>query len=142
MAHGNISYFDDSGILKRCEFWQMRVWVLKEHKYARFSLKIRNKSAATDKAKLHYHELKAQPLAGKTYFSKTVKFGVELYLAQRQKEVEAGYIVKGRLGTIKTDIHHFLDFTGRDTKLKELHAADCEIGVEPNSTLKCITLLI
>ena len=110
--------FDDAVIHKRDEFRQMSIWLAKEHKYARFNLKTRNKNAAIEKAKLHYHELKAQELAGKTYFSKTAKFGVELYLAQRLKDVEAGYIVKGRLGTIKTHLEHFLDFIGRDTKLK------------------------
>jgi len=82
--------FDDAVIYKRGEFWHFRMWLAKEHKYARFSLKTRNKSSALDKAKLHYHELKAQELAGKTYFSKTIKHGVELYLAQRQKEVDSG----------------------------------------------------
>lgn len=119
--------FDDAVIYKRGEFWHFRMWLAKEHKYARFSLKTRNKSSALDKAKLHYHELKAQELAGKTYFSKTVKHGVELYLAQRQKEVDSGRgIKKGRLGTIKTHLEHFLNFIGRDTKLKELHRMDCE----------------
>jgi len=118
--------FDDAVIFKRGEFWQFRMWLAKEHKYARFSLKTRNKNTATDKAKLQYHELKAQEIAGKSYFSKTIKQGVELYLAQRQKDVEAGRIVKGRLGTIKTHLEHFMDFIGRDTKLKELHRMDCE----------------
>jgi hypothetical protein len=61
--------FDDAVIFMRGEFWQFRMWLAKEHKYARFSLKARNKNTATDEAKLQYHELKAQELAGKTYFS-------------------------------------------------------------------------
>ncbi len=119
--------FDDAVIFKRGEFWQFRMWLAKEQKYARFSLKTRNKSTALDKAKLHYHELKALELAGKTYYSKTIKQGVEMYLAQRQKEVDSGVgIKKGRLGTIKTHLQHFMDFIKRDTKLKDLHRMDCE----------------
>ena len=97
--------FDEAVIYKRGEYWQMRMWLAKEHKYARFSLKTRNKSTAIDKAKLHYHELKAKELAGKTYFSITTKIGVERYLEQRELEVgQAAGIVAGRYRTIKTHL--------------------------------------
>ncbi len=119
--------FDEAVIYKRGEYWQMRMWLVKEGKYARFSLKTRNKSTAIDKAKLHYHELKAGELAGKKYFSQTTKIGVERYLEQREKEVgQAAGIVVGRYRTIKTHLEHWLDFIGRDVKLKELERTDCE----------------
>lgn len=119
--------FDEAVIYKRGEYWQMRMWLAKEGKYARFSLKTRNKSTAIDKAKLHYHELKAKELSGKTYFSITTKIGVERYLEQREKEVgQAAGIVAGRYRTIKTHLEHWLDFIGRDVKLKELERTDCE----------------
>lgn len=119
--------FDEAVIYKRGEYWQMRMWLAKEAKYARFSLKTRNKSTAIDKAKLHYHELKAGELAGKKYFSLTTKSGVEKYLEQRNKEVgQANGIVAGRYTTIKTHLTHWLDFIGRDVKLKELERTDCE----------------
>ena len=118
--------FDDAVILKRGDYWQFRMWLTKERKYARFSLKTRNKGTAIDKAKLHYHDLMSQQLPGKSYFSITTKIGVEKYLAQRWKDVEAGIIVKGRYATIKTHLEHWLDFIKRDTKLKELARTDCE----------------
>lgn len=119
--------FDEAVIYKRGEYWQMRMWLAKEGKYARFSLKTRNKSTAIDKAKLHYHELKAKELAGKTYFSITTKIGVERYLEQRELEVgQAAGIVVGRYRTIKTHLEHWLNFIGRDVKLKELERTDCE----------------
>jgi integrase len=119
--------FDEAVIYKRGEYWQMRMWLAKEGKYARFSLKTRNKSTAIDKAKLHYHELKAKELAGKTYFSITTKVGVERYLEQRELEVgQAAGIVFGRYKTIKTNLDHWLNFIGRDVKLKELERTDCE----------------
>jgi integrase len=98
----------------------------KERKYARFSLRTRNRDTAIDKAKKYYHELMAQQLAGKTYFSMTSKQGVEEYIKQRTKDMEAGLIVKGRLGTIKTHLEHWLKFIGKDTKLKEMERTDCE----------------
>ncbi|WP_062309174.1 tyrosine-type recombinase/integrase [Polynucleobacter sinensis] len=124
---GEEPIFDDAVIYKRGEYWQFRMWLVKEHKYARFSLKTRNKSTAIDKAKLHYHELKAGELAGKKYFSLTTKIGVEKYLENREKEIgQPNGIVKGRYGTIKTHLEHWLNFIGRDVKLKELERTDGE----------------
>jgi integrase len=121
-----IVIYDEAVVYQRGEYWQMRMWLTKEGKYARFSLKTRNRDTAIDKAKKHYHELMAQQTSGKTYFSKTTKQGVEEYLKQRYMDYEAGLIVKGRYGTIKTHLEHWLNFIGRDTKLKELERTDCE----------------
>ncbi|MDP4300219.1 tyrosine-type recombinase/integrase [Leptothrix discophora] len=118
--------FDEAIIYKRGDYWHFRMWLAKERKYARLSLKTRSKSTAIDRAKQRFYELMAQQLAGKSYFSKNAKDGVEEYLGQRQKDVDAGIIVKGRYGTIKTHLGHWLDFIGRDTKLKELERTDCE----------------
>ena len=121
-----VNIFDGAVIYKRGEYWQMRMWLAKEHRYARFSLRTKSKDTAIDKAKKYYHELMAQILSGKTYYSKTTRQGVDEYLNQRAKDVEAELIVKGRLSTIKTHLGHWLEFIGRDTKLKELERTDCE----------------
>lgn len=71
-----IPIYDEAVIYRRGEYWQMRMWLSKEKKYARFSLRTRNRDTAIDKAKKNYHELMAQQMAGKTYFSKTAKPGV------------------------------------------------------------------
>jgi hypothetical protein len=68
----------------------------------------------------------AQQLAGRTYFSMTTKQGVEEYIKQRTKDMEAGLIVKGRLTTIKTHLAHWLNYVNKDTKLKEMERTDCE----------------
>jgi len=125
-ADNEIPIYDEAVVYQRGEYWQMRMWLSKEKKYARFSLRTRNRDTAIDKAKKHYHELMVQQLAGKTYFSKTAKQGVEEYLKQREKDVEAELIVKGRYGTIKTHLEHWLNYIGRDTKLKEMERTDCE----------------
>lgn len=121
-----IPIFDEAVIYKRGKYWQFRMWLANEGKYARFSLRTPTQATATDKAKQRYHELMAMQGQGKTYFSKTTKEGVEAYLAQRKKDVVAGIIVEGRYGTIKTHLEHWLDFIKRDTKLKELERTDCE----------------
>ncbi len=124
-ADDEMAIYDDAIIYKRGDYWQFRMWLASEHKYARFSLKTRSQSTAEDKAKQHYHALKAAELAGKKYFSLTAKQGVEAYLKQRQQEVET-HIVAGRYNTIKTHLEHWLDVIERDTKLKELDRTDCE----------------
>jgi integrase len=121
-----IAIYDEALIYQRGEYWQMRMWLAKEKKYARFSLRTRNRDTAEAKAKKHYHELMAQQLAGKTYFSMTAKHAVDEYVKQRTKDMEAGLIVKGRLGTIKTHLEHWLKFIGKDTKVKEMERTDCE----------------
>ncbi len=120
------SIFDDAVIYTRGRYWQFRMWLTKERKYARFSLKTTNRNTAIDKAKLHYHELMSKQLAGKSYFSFTTKIAVEEYIKHRQKDVEDETIVKGRLGTIKIHLQHWLEFIGKDTKVKELECTDCE----------------
>lgn len=60
--------FDDAVIYKRGEYWQLRMWLKSERKYARFSLRTRNRSTALDKAKSYYHELMANQLQGKAIF--------------------------------------------------------------------------
>lgn len=42
-ADDEIPIFDEAVIYKRGEYWQMRMWLAKERKYARFSLKTRNR---------------------------------------------------------------------------------------------------
>jgi integrase len=121
-----VPIFEEALVYKRGEYWQMRMWLAKEHKYARFSLKTRNRATAIDKAKLHYHELMAGQLQGKTYFSITTRMGVEMYLEHRKKDVTNGYIVSGRYSSIATHLNHWLTFIGKDVKLKELERTDCE----------------
>jgi len=120
-----VALFDNAVIYKRGDFWHFRMWLANERKYARFSLKTRNKQTAIDKAEERYYELKVLEKQKKPYFSITAKDGVAKYLATRQNDVEDGNIVKGRLSTIKTHLEHWLDFVKRDTKLKDLERMEC-----------------
>lgn len=123
---GEIPIFEDAVIYKRGEYWQFRMWLAKENRYARRSLRTRSEVTAIEKGKETYLEIYGNMTQGKTYFSLTTKQGVEKYLAQRKKDLDAGLIVKGRLGTIKTHLEHWLVFIKKDTKLKELERTDCE----------------
>ena len=125
-AEGEIPIFDEACIYKRGEYWQFRMWLPKENKYARKSLRTRSEATAIEKGKAAYLEIYANLQQGKSYFSITTKEGVEKYLSFRMRDVELGHIVKGRHITIATHLQHFLSFIGKDTKLKELERTDCE----------------
>jgi len=125
-ADDEIAIFDEAVIYRRGDYWQFRMWLNGEGKYARKSLRTRSKTTAIEKGKAAYLEIYANIQNGKTYFSITTKEGVEKYLAARQKDVEIELIVKGRLGTIRAHLKHWLGFIGKDTKLKELERTDCE----------------
>ena len=106
-AEGEIPIFDEACIYKRGEYWQFRMWLPKENKYARKSLRTRSEATAIEKGKAAYLEIYANLQQGKSYFSITTKEGVEKYLSFRMRDVELGHIVKGRHTTIATHLQHY-----------------------------------
>ena len=115
--------FDVAVIYTRGAIWQFRMWLTKEQKYARLSLKTTSKSTAIDLAKKNYHQIMADQLSGKSYHSITTKTGVELYLEWKKKQI-GNKIKEGRFGTINTHLEHWLKFIGKDKKLKEMAITD------------------
>jgi integrase len=122
---GEVLIYDNAVVYQRGEYWQFRMWLANENKYARKSLKTKNKMIALERGKEYYLEIMSNIKLGKTYFSLTTKEGVEKYLENKEKEIGTS-IVKGRHGTLKTHLNHWLDFILKDTKLKDLHRMDCE----------------
>ena len=47
-AEGEIAIFDEACIYKRGEYWQFRMWLPKENKYARKSLRTRSEIGRVD----------------------------------------------------------------------------------------------
>ena len=123
---GEIVIFDEAVIYKRGEYWQFRMWLGTEDRYAIKSLKTRNEATALEKGKEAYFEIYSNMKSGKKYFSITTKEGVDLYIKYRQIDLDNGVIVPGRLVTIKAHLNHWLEYIKRDTKLKELEHTDCE----------------
>ena len=50
-AEGEIAIFDEACVYKRGEYWQFRLWLPKENKYARKSLRTRSESTAIERGK-------------------------------------------------------------------------------------------
>ena len=123
-----ILIYDEAVIYKRGDIWQFRYWLEKERRYVRLSLKTKNQVSAIETAKKHFVKIKSETDSGKTYYSKTTKDGVLLYLEYRKGHIDSRTtksIVKGRYGTIRAHLEHWLDFIERDTKLKELDRDSC-----------------
>ena len=76
-AEGEIAIFDDACIYKRGEYWQFRMWLTKDNKCARKSLRTRSLANAIEKGKAAYLEIYANLQQGISYFSITTKEGVE-----------------------------------------------------------------
>ena len=114
-AKAEIAIFDEAFVYKRGEYWQFYLWLPKENKYARKSLRTRSESTAIERGKAAYLEIYGNLQQGKSYFSITTKEGVEKYLSFRQRDDELWHIVKGRLATIATHQQHFLSFIGKDS---------------------------
>ena len=121
-----ISIFDEAIIYKRGEYWHFRMWLNKERRYLRQSLRTKQVTTAKDLARKKLFQIRHDEEVGRRQFSKTAKEGVEDYLKKRREDVTFGEIKKGRFGTIQTHLSHWLDFIGRDTKLRELKELDCE----------------
>jgi integrase len=125
-GESEISIFDEAIIYKRGEYWQFRMWLNKEGRYLRQSLRTKKVATAKDLAQRIFYRVKHDEEVGRSQFSKTAKQGVEEYLQSRYEDVKIGNIKKGRYGTIKTYLTHWLDFIGRDEKLRNLKQHDCE----------------
>ena len=122
----DVPIFDNAYIHQRGDYWQLHMWLEREGKYARKSLRTRSQSTAVERAKRLYMGISAHQLSGKTYFSLTVKQGVAQYLAARATDVELGPITRDRYITIRSQLKHWQEFIGSETRLKELDSSDCE----------------
>ena len=101
-----ILIFDEACAYKRGEYWQFRLWLPKENKYVRKSLRTRSETTAVERGKSAYLEIYANLQQGKTYFSITTKECVQHYVGFRKRDVELGHIVSDRLATIATHLQH------------------------------------
>jgi hypothetical protein len=86
-AEGEIVIFDEACVYKRGEYWQFRLWLPKENKYARKSLRTRSESTAVERGKAAYLEIYGNLQQGKSYFSITTKEERTYERSQRSEAV-------------------------------------------------------
>lgn len=102
------------------DVYHLRMWVEAEHKYFRQSLRTKHLDTAIHKAEDKFIEISHLSKSGKRIFSPTLNEVISLYVDHREKDVERGEIVKGRLGTIKTQLTHLRNYLNGSTRLSEL----------------------
>ena len=101
------------------------MWLAKENKYARKSLRTRSETTAVERGKAAYLEIYANLQQGKTYFSITTKEGVqEVRRAFANVMLSLDILLVARLATVATHLQHWLSFIGKDTKPKELESSE------------------
>ena len=125
-SENEIAIFEDACIYKRGEYWHFRMWLAKEKRYVRRSLKTTSRATAVELAKDTYLDFYANLRQGKTFFSITAKEGAEKYLEARRKDWEIGNIVRERYLALQTHIKHWVEYVGKKKKLRELRRTDCE----------------
>ena len=102
--------------------WQWRYWIAAENRQLRRSLHTRSESVAVDRAQQQLLTVLAELAQGRQFFAITLARAVELYLAERARDVATGAIVAGRLTTIRTHLAHWMNYAGRATSLRDLDA--------------------
>jgi hypothetical protein len=60
-----IPIFDEACVYKRGEYWQFRMWLAKENKYARKSLRTCSETTAVERGKAAYLEIYANLQQGR-----------------------------------------------------------------------------
>lgn len=107
------------------DVYQFRMWVSKERKYVRQSLKTDDLQIALQLAKTKALKTIGVIESGKRVFGVNVEELIELFLGEKQKDVENRYITKGRWLIIRTYLKHFASFIGQTTSVGSLDNQSC-----------------
>ena len=102
------------------DVWQFRMWIPEEGKHLRKSLRTRDFDAAVKRAEELCFQTFSDVSSGRKIFGITIQEMVDAFLDWRQKDVDAGIITKGRLGTIKTQTNRLLEYKDPSMKVGEL----------------------
>ena len=84
-AEEEIPIFDEAIVYKRGGYWQFRMWLLKENKYVRKSLRTRNRNTAIEKGKEAYLESTAISKLEKHTFHLALKTALSCMLNTEKK---------------------------------------------------------
>ena len=107
------------------KMWQFQMWIPEEKKYLRKSLKTKDFETAVKRGEELYLQTFSDVKTGRKLFGITLKELSDAYIKWREEDVALGNITKGRVVTIKSQMKHFLDYKGYQTKLSELDRNSC-----------------
>jgi len=104
------------------EVWQFRMWLPKEGKHYRKSLKTTNFNQALASGKEMALELNTNMMVGKKNFGITIQELLDLYLENREKDIgdEAGQITKGTWKALRSKLKQGILMLGLNTKVSHI----------------------
>ena len=101
------------------DVYQFRMYVRDEGKHYRKSLKTKDLTTALERGREMGMKILTDVKRGAKVFGLTFQEAVDLYLEDRQKDVDGGLITKGRHYTIQNQLKWFLKIVGHKTKVSE-----------------------
>ena len=107
------------------DVYQFQMRIPEEKKTLRKSLKTKDFETAVKRGEELYLQTSSDVKTGRKLFGITLKELSDAYIKWREEDVALGNITKGRVGTIKAQMKHFLDYKGHQTKLAELDRNSC-----------------
>jgi len=107
------------------DVYQFQMWIPEEKKTLRRSLKTKDLETAVKRGEELYLQTFSDVRSGRKLFGITLKELSDAYVKWREEDVALGNITKGRVVTIKSQMKHFLDYKGHQTKLAELDRNSC-----------------
>jgi len=120
-----IYFYDEEAFIFRTEaggkYWSVSFWIPEEKKEYRRSLKTKDKVTALKKAKEKFLSVRVQIKNGKVMFDKKVCHLMEKYIAFQWDEAKkAKRKTEGRVKTIESQLKHFVEFVGLNTKVNNI----------------------
>lgn len=124
--------------------YQLRMWIEKEQKYVRKSLKTKDLVIALQKAEKEVVETLGIISSGKKVISITVERLIDLFLEQKRKDLAHNLITKSRLICIRSYLKHFAAFINKNKMVSSLDSQSCydyaEWRKKQVSSVKSITI--
>lgn len=107
------------------DVYQFQMWISEEKKTLRKSLKTKDFETAVKRGEELYLQTFSDVKSGRKLFGITLEELSDAYIKWREEDVALGNITQGRVVTIKSQMKHFLDYKGHQTKLSELDRNSC-----------------
>ena len=101
------------------KMWQFQMWIAGERKYVRRSTKKRNLEEAIIVAKEYYLDTQTKIRNQTPVFPHSAEELSEQFLAHLNKDV-GHTVTKGRLRLIKSQLKHWQNFVGPDTRMNDI----------------------
>ena len=124
--------------------YQLRMWIEKEQKYVRKSLKTKDLVIALQKAEKEVVETLGIISSGKKVISITVERLIELFLEQKKKDLAHNLITKSRLICIRSYLKHFAAFINKNRMVSSLDNQSCynyaDWRKQENASVKVVTI--